>query len=745
MRKLMWFSIGFAISCVVAIYLLSGNVALWLGAIIVPAVVLLLIKHKNVKIAGVILLGCAVGFLWNWGYDRLYLQPAKAYDGQLIMTHIQATDYNCATEYGGMVDGKITLGDKVYKVRLYMDDNLTISPGDEIYGVYELGLTTPSGKEESDYYQGKGIFLIATTDGDLYIEKADKVPAKYFPVLLRSKITERLHAVFADDVVGFARALLLGDSSLLTYEQDTAFKTSGIRHIIAVSGLHVSILFSLVYKIAFKRRLSTALLGIPVLILFAAVAGFTPSINRACIMQILMMLALLFDKDYDQPTALAFSVLVMLAVNPMTVTSVSFQLSVCCVMGILMFSGRVSTYILNRLGRPKGKTLRARLARWTSSGIGVTLSAMVFTTPLLAWYFGSVSLVGVFANLLTLWAVSIVFYGIMAACVLGWIWLPLGKIVAWVISWFIRYILLASRLLAKIPLSAVYTDSIYIVLWIVVCYLLFAAFLLSKKKRPLVLLAMMAGCLCLSLIASYVEPRLDDYRVTVYDVEEGQAILLQAKGEYYLIDCGGSSTDEAVDTVAQSLLSQGITRLDGIVVTHYDVDHAGGVPGLLSRVDADVIYLPDIPDDGNIKSVLADRYESKVQWINDKIYVVNGQNKLTLIPALPDSSVENECSLCVLFQAENCDILITGDRGVTGEKALLKAFDLPQLELLVAGHHGSAESTNFELLHKTRPKAVVISTGSRYNGPSEELLDRLRMFGCLVWRTDQQGTIIFRG
>ena len=118
--------------------------------------------------------------------------------------------------------------------------------------------------------------------------------------------------------------------------------------------------------------------------------------------------------------------------------------------------------------------------------------------------------------------------------------------------------------------------------------------------------------------------------------------------------------------------------------------------------------------------------------------------KFTLYPA--DSATDdNESSVCVLFQAENCDILITGDRGVTGEKALLKAFDLPQLELLVAGHHGSAESTNFELLHKTRPKAVVISTGSRYNGPSEELLDRLRMFGCLVWRTDQQGTIIFRG
>lgn len=746
MRKLMWFSVGFAVSCVVAIYLISGSILAWLAlAFGVLAIAALFLKQKLVNITGLILLGFAVGVLWMWGYDAIYLQPAKQYDGTTVMTKIEATDYCRETQYGGTIDGSLRLDGKTYRVRLYLEELRDIKPGDSIYAVYKLGMTTPSGEEESDYYQGKGIFLIAEPEGAVSVEPVEEIPAKYFAAVLRREITKLLDEIFPEDVLGFVRALLLGDSSLLTYEEDTAFKVSGIRHVIAVSGLHVSILFSLVYTVAFRRRLSTALLGIPTLLLFAAVAGFTPSINRACIMQILMILALLLNQEYDPPTALAFAVLVLLAVNPMTITSASFQLSVGCVVGIFMFSGRISKYILDKLGHPTGRTLGARLARWISSGTGVTLGAMIFTTPLVAWYFGMVSLVSVFTNLLTLWAVSIVFYGIMLACLLGWIWLPLGKIAAWIFSWLARFVLLVAKLLASFPLAAVYTCSVYIVLWIVVCYLLFAVFLLAKRKKPVVLLSMMAVCLCLSLGASYIEPRMDKLRVTVFDVGEGQSILLQCQGKYYLIDCGGTSGDGTADTVAQALLSQGIMKLDGIILTHYDKDHSGGIPGLLLRVGTRCLYLPDIDDDGNMKQQLTDSYGDTICWVDTELCIADGRSKLTMITAPSDNTDENESGICVLFQTENYDILITGDRGSSGESALLAAYDLPQLELLVAGHHGSANSTNFELLSKTLPADVVISTGGQYGHPTAGVLDRLSMFGCKVWRTDQDGTIIFRG
>lgn len=745
MRRLMWFSIGFALSCVIGIYLLPAGWLPVMGLCAVVAVgIACLIKHKICKIACVALLGLSLGIAWMWGYNAIYLHPVKQYDGKNVTTSIEISDYSYATEYGGAADGRVELAGKRYRVRVYFDDPQDLKPGDTVQGDFTFGMTTPDGAEASDYYQGKGIFLIAQAEEDVTVTAQQQISAKHLAAKLRRQITDLLDAAFPTDTLGFARALLLGDSSCLSYAEDTAFKTSGIRHVIAVSGLHVSILFGLVYAATGRHRVMTAVFGIPLLVLFAAVAGFTPSIMRACIMQLLMILALLLNKEYDPPTALGFAVLVMLLINPMTVTSVSFQLSVGCMVGIFLFSSRVSKYILRKLNAPTDKSLRARLARWFAAGVAVTLSAMAVTTPLVAWYFGMVSLIGVFANLLTLWVISFVFYGIMFVCVCGAVWLPFGKIVAWVVSWPIRYVLLAAKIFAAVPFAAVYTCSIYIVLWICVSYLLFAVFLLSKKKKPLLLIACVLICLCASVTASYVVPRLDKLRVTVFDVGEGQSILLQDNGKYYLVDCGGDSADKASDLVAQTLLSQGITTLDGVIVTHYDADHAAGVPGLLSRVNTKKIYLPDIADDGDIKKLLSETYPDKVQWITENTSVADAISALTLIAAPVDVAEENESSLCVLFQPENCDILITGDRGKTGEKALIQSLELPQIELLVAGHHGASNSTSFELLCAVQPETVVISTGGRYSHPSGDVLHRLELFGCDVWRTDLHGTLIFR-
>jgi hypothetical protein len=187
-------------------------------------------------------------------------------------------------------------------------------------------------------------------------------------------------------------------------------------------------------------------------------------------------------------------VLTMLVVNPIAVTSVSLQLSAGCMVGIFLFTGRIHDYFLDekRFGPAKGKSLKAKLIRWIVGSVSVTLGAMSVTTPLCAAYFGLVSLVGILTNLLTLWIISFVFYGIMAACVAGVAWLPLGKGIAWLISWPIRFVTGTATLLSSFPIAAVYTCSIYIVLWIVGCYVLLSVFLFCRKKHPIQLVCCMA-------------------------------------------------------------------------------------------------------------------------------------------------------------------------------------------------------------------------------------------------------------
>jgi competence protein ComEC len=147
------------------------------------------------------------------------------------------------------------------------------------------------------------------------------------------------------------------------------------------------------------------------------------------------------------------------------------------------------------------------------------------TTPLCAWYFGTVSLVGILTNLLTLWIVTYIFCGIVAACFAGLFWLSAGRVIANVISWGIRYVILVAKCLSGIPVAAVYTASIYIIFWLIFAYILIIAFLCMKNKHPLVFACCIVIGLCVSLLASWIEPLTDECRVTVMDVGQGQCVL----------------------------------------------------------------------------------------------------------------------------------------------------------------------------------------------------------------------------
>ena len=744
MRKLMWFTIGFAAACVLGAYCAVG---IWLAAVFaILGIPLFFLKKRALTITGIICLGLCIGIVWCNGYQNFYIQSASRYDGETVCATVTVADYSYETDYGAAADCEILLDGKTFRLRVYLTGEQSLSPADTLTGDFRLRLTTPNSKQGSTHHQGEGIFLLAYADEEVSIEKSTQVPLRLYPAVLRQNIIRILDDVFSDDILAFARALLLGDDSLLSYKTDTDFKISGIRHIIAVSGLHVSILIALVYLLSGRRRILTAVLGLPILFLFAAIAGFTPSVVRACIMQGLMITALLFKQEYDPPTSLAFAVLVMLVINPLTITSVSFQLSVGCIIGIFLFYAHIYRYLYQKMGEPKGKTIWCKILRGICAGVAVSVSATIVATPLSAIYFGTVSIVGILSNLLIMPVVSIVFYGIALCCVLGAFWLPGAKFLGILVNFLIRYILLIAKIMATPHFAALYTCSIYAMLFLIFTYLLFVVFCWSKEKRPKVFLLCVVSGLVVTLLLSYLAPRLDRYRVTVLDVGQGQAVLFQTAEGTYLVDCGGDNAKAAADTVAAELLSQGITQLDGVILTHYDKDHAGGVLPLLSRISAKKLYLPDMEDSGNICKTLQEAYKDSSILIKENMEISLNDHKIYLYPGA-DERDRNENSVCVLFQTENCDILITGDRNISGEQALLQQTQLPDLEILIAGHHGAASSTGLPLLQATHPEAVIISVGAdnNFGHPAEDVLFRLELFGCQMFRTDLDGSILFRG
>jgi len=748
MRALMWFSLGFGAACGLAVYVFAVSALIPLGILgIVLSLGALLIRNKLFRITGVVLLGLAIGLFWFRGYETLRLAPLRELDGQKVSLTLTASDYSWETDYGIAVDGTGELAGKRVKVRMYLHQDTPLEPGDRAVGTFRLRYTAPGGLEDTTHHSASGILLLAYPDKDVRTEDG---PAQWyhFPKQICREIRSVLARVFPADTVPFAQALLLGDTSLLDYGTKTSLCVSGLRHVAAVSGLHVSILCSVLFLILGKYRGPALISGMALLGFFAAVTGFSPSVVRAVVMHLLMMTAKVLEREYDAPTALALAVLCMLGVNPLAVTSVSLQLSTASVAGILCFYERIRTWLMDpsRLGRFPKKSLMRRMMGKVSSGIAISLSATVATLPLTAWYFGTVSLLSVLTNLLCLWAVTFLFCGILASCVLGALWLPLGKLTGFLFAWVARYILTVVKTVGAFPLSAVYTASPYIIAWLVFAYILLGLFLWGRKKRPGLLACCGALALCVALAASWTEPLLDNYRVTVLDVGQGQCVLLQKGGKTFMVDCGGSHDETAADTAAAMLLSQGITELDGLILTHHDRDHMGGAQFLLQRVPAQVLILPEYPGMEELEAPLLRQFGGRLMRCTGDTEITWPGATLRIF-ASDSLKNTNESSLCVLFQTEKCDILITGDRTVQGEESLLLEPGLPELDVLVVGHHGAHSATGEALLQATAPKTAVISVGedNNYGHPHREVLDRLAAYGCIIRRTDREGTILIRG
>ena len=268
----------------------------------------------------------------------------------------------------------------------------------------------------------------------------------------------------------------------------------------------------------------------------------------------------------------------------------------------------------------------------------------------------------------------------------------------------------------------------------------------GKGKRPLISCCIAALGLSVAMLLGWTEPMLSDSRITALNIGQGQCVILQSRSRTYVVDCGGDYAEDAADCCAEELLSMGIRRLDGLILTHYDADHAGGVKYLLQRIDTNALYLnPVVENSAMVDEIIAESEDAQVIWVASDLLLKSEGLEITLF-APGGTASGNESSIAVLFQTEKCDTLITGDMSALRERLLLKRTRLPELEVLVVGHHGAKTSTSEELLEVTSPEVAIISVGedNSYNHPAPEVLGRLKAAGCMIYRTDEWGDIVYR-
>lgn len=728
-RRLCWFTLGFgaALACIVLLCWDQAGLLTAAGwALAIPALALSR-RHCSIRRLSALLLGFGAGAGMLLCLQKISYDPLLSLDGTLQEAEILCGKDSTPGRYSHSAEGTVTIDGKTRGVRVYLPEGATARAGDRITGTFRWSVTLPGGSKASGGSSGRGVFLTASPKGETTLTPGTQ-SLWTLPQTLARAARQAISRCFPEDAAPFAQSLLLGDTQDLSYIDETALRVSGIRHIVAVSGLHVAMLFGIIWLLSGKTPWPAFIVGLPVLWLFAAAAGFTSSVCRACIMSGLLVLAKLTRRAYDPKTALAAAALGLMVANPFVIAAPGFQLSVLSVLGILLFQQPLAGYFRQHLPQKGG-----RFSQGAADSLSVSLSAMALSTPISAWYFGVISLVGVLTNLLTLWLLPVIFGGILGVCILGPIFPALGTFLGSIIAWPIRLVLYTARTLSRLPMAAVYTCSKWSVCWLIVAYGLVGAWCLCRKKQGKIFFATALAGLAISAVLTGYGPRTDDCRLTVLDVGEGQCLLLQSAGENALIDCGGDSDTKSADLAWQMLRSQNFYHLDVLAQTHFDWDHVGGTAHFLTQIPAETVLLPG--EDPDLSGAL----------LTEDTEIPFGTGVLRFYPYTGGNS-RQENSMVILFESGNCVILITGDLDMAGERRLLRQGVLPKTDILVVGHHGSKYSTCPELLETTKPELAVISVGAKnhYGHPAQELLDRLEDTGCDIRRTDREGTILIR-
>jgi len=757
MRKLCAFAFPFAGAVFAAAYFFPRGLLVPAGVFCALGSLLgLLFRGDGRKRAVLIALGLAVGLLWFRGYDALMVDGARALDGQTLRAEAVVDAYPRQTAYGWSLTVRLELPDRPeVKTVLYTDaDCAGLLPGDRLSFAARFRLADSLGGEDSRYWFSHGVYLLAYGQGEPECARPEAFPLRYWPAALAQRLRETISALYPPDRAGLMWALVTGDRTGLSDSFYAALKRCGLAHVVAVSGMHLTFLAGLVQTLTGrKNRRRAAIATIPALLLFMAMTGFPASVVRAGVMQILLLLAPALGREGDVPTSLSLALLLLLLVNPNAAADMGLQLSFAAAAGIQLFSGRLDRWAVDRLKLEKGKTLPRRLlngaARFLTGCVAASLGALALTTPLTAYYFGTISLIAPLANLLGLWAVSFAFGLGLLSALAGLLWLPAGQALALLGGLPARYLLWLAPALARFPYAAVPVKDIYLWLWLVLVYVLLLCALLWRRERsrPLIPLGACALSLAAAVALSGLTYTAGDLTVSVLDVGQGLCVVFRSAGHTVVVDCGGSAAENAGDIAADYVQSLGSAGIDMLVLTHYHTDHANGVAELLERLEVPLLVLPDVEEDDTLRReilTLAEEKGTEVFLLEDDAEVTFGQAGMRIYAPLGAGDT-NEEGLSVLASCGDFEALVTGDMGAAVEKRLVKYGDLPDIELLVVGHHGSRYASGEELLLATTPEYAVISVGAnnKYGHPAEETLERLGAAGCDIYRTDLMGTVTF--
>ena len=570
-------------------------------------------------------------------------------------------------------------------------------------------------------------------------------------VAWRSSLLTLFHEVMPENDAAILNGVLFGGGyNSIRPDVLRDFAATGIIHILSVSGSHIALLTMVMIWLGDRLRVGAAIkiaLAGSVMMIYAVLSGLTPPVIRAVIMGWIALLALLTGRDNHGPSALGAAVLVMLAWKPSLLYDISFQLSVSGTAGLVFLYGR----IVNSF---------RFFPRWAAAGIAVTVAAQAGMLPFLAWYFHSLPVGSILANLLVVPVIEVVIIMGLGACVIALIAVPAAKILLVGCSITIGLAVMMNQAVASIaglqlylPPFSVWAGGMYFFLlaWLAgyMVKIPSPAKLVSLWPRHTAAALVLLGAL---LIGWTWLPRPAE--VHFIDVGQGDAaLIITPHRRAVLVDTGGTAGDASrfdigERVVAPYLKHQGVTELDFLILTHGHQDHAGGAAAMAATIVVKNIMIAPEKFSDSIRALLRHRNSGTVIPASSGQTILIDGVTISIIhaaAAVNQQRRSNETSSLIRVAYGGHSFLLTGDLEQRQELQAVTQGFAPATVLKVA-HHGARTSSSPQFLQMAKPQYAVISVGAnnRFGHPHNDVLQRLAGSGTKVYRTDLQGAILFK-
>lgn len=605
----------------------------------------------------------------------------------------------------------------------------------------------PSGKRNPGAFDYRSYLMQSKIYGVMYFTRIEEIsldqkdtnPLKKWGIASRINIVNAMNQIPDPSTIALLKGILIGDTSDLDEETKKAFSDSGIAHLMSVSGTNITFLLIplvFLFKKSGVHKKVYSLLIVIFLILYAFITGFSPPVARAVIMASVLLVAPLFNREADTYTALAFSAILIILLNPYTLFGASFQLSFAATLAILLFykkiKGAISKKIHNGI---------------IASNLSATLSAQLGILPLSAIYFSNISIIGILTNLLVMPLIpliSILGYFMIAV---GQFWQFGAYIIFQILKYPTKLIFLISNILSKAKFAIIDVPS-FPIIFIIIYYVGLVFFIIIKPKYNIKVPIKATVILFVIVIILTVSFNFKTSNLEIVILDEGEADCIFIKspdGKNILIDSG-----EKGDVVIAFLKYRAINKIDLLIGTHAHEDHIGGIDALLQEVQVQNIVLPDTQDKNGFNEITtlaaSDNINVNYSREGDSLKVGDSLEFIVYNPignANFENTSLNNSSLMLKLIYNDFTALFTGDCEKEVEDYVESKYsDDLESDILKIGHHGSNTSTNSEFFKSVSPYAAIISVGkNKFGHPAQRVTNEIIQAGTQLYRTDKDGSV----